>query len=173
MTILRDLITEAMEMKVKRQQEQQRELEEEDDNSVSLVFNIVLSIFLRCFDCFYPVLYSPCCGCSGLCRLSMCVTGGGGGGGLAHHGEVWLRKCWHHESDRHYEWWRSDHDWAWQHHAGVRPGHHGHQQRRGRRGWRRGLDEEWVLNCHERFAAWFAIHFIHYQTRLILFSFRI
>ena len=33
-TILRDLITEAMEMKAKRQQEQQRELEEEDDNSV-------------------------------------------------------------------------------------------------------------------------------------------
>ncbi|XP_062870722.1 serine/threonine-protein kinase 3 [Trichomycterus rosablanca] len=32
-SILRDLITEAMEMKVKRQQEQQRELEEEDDNS--------------------------------------------------------------------------------------------------------------------------------------------
>uniref|UniRef100_A0AAX7TB09 Serine/threonine-protein kinase 3 n=1 Tax=Astatotilapia calliptera TaxID=8154 RepID=A0AAX7TB09_ASTCA len=32
-TILRDLITEAMEMKAKRQQEQQRELEEEDDNS--------------------------------------------------------------------------------------------------------------------------------------------
>lgn len=36
-TILRDLITEAMEMKAKRQQEQQRELEEEDDNSVSLL----------------------------------------------------------------------------------------------------------------------------------------
>lgn len=35
-TILRDLITEAMEMKAKRQQEQQRELEEEDDNSVRL-----------------------------------------------------------------------------------------------------------------------------------------
>uniref|UniRef100_A0A6Q2X114 non-specific serine/threonine protein kinase n=1 Tax=Esox lucius TaxID=8010 RepID=A0A6Q2X114_ESOLU len=33
-SILRDLITEAMEMKAKRQQEQQRELEEEDDNSV-------------------------------------------------------------------------------------------------------------------------------------------
>lgn len=32
--ILRDLITEAMDMKVKRQQEQQRELEEDDDNSV-------------------------------------------------------------------------------------------------------------------------------------------
>uniref|UniRef100_A0A8C5D8H9 non-specific serine/threonine protein kinase n=1 Tax=Gouania willdenowi TaxID=441366 RepID=A0A8C5D8H9_GOUWI len=32
-TILRDLITEAMEMKAKRQQEQQRELEEDDDNS--------------------------------------------------------------------------------------------------------------------------------------------
>uniref|UniRef100_A0A671TVJ7 Serine/threonine-protein kinase 3 n=2 Tax=Sparus aurata TaxID=8175 RepID=A0A671TVJ7_SPAAU len=32
-SILRDLITEAMEMKAKRQQEQQRELEEEDDNS--------------------------------------------------------------------------------------------------------------------------------------------
>uniref|UniRef100_A0A8C6M2Q7 Serine/threonine-protein kinase 3 n=1 Tax=Nothobranchius furzeri TaxID=105023 RepID=A0A8C6M2Q7_NOTFU len=32
-TILRDLITEAMEMKAKRQQEQQRELEEEEDNS--------------------------------------------------------------------------------------------------------------------------------------------
>uniref|UniRef100_A0AAR2KIT6 non-specific serine/threonine protein kinase n=1 Tax=Pygocentrus nattereri TaxID=42514 RepID=A0AAR2KIT6_PYGNA len=32
-TILRDLITEAMDMKAKRQQEQQRELEEEDDNS--------------------------------------------------------------------------------------------------------------------------------------------
>ncbi|KAI7798497.1 serine/threonine-protein kinase 3 [Triplophysa rosa] len=32
-TILRDLITEAMEMKAKRQQEQQRELEEEDENS--------------------------------------------------------------------------------------------------------------------------------------------
>uniref|UniRef100_A0A8C5FGC1 non-specific serine/threonine protein kinase n=1 Tax=Gadus morhua TaxID=8049 RepID=A0A8C5FGC1_GADMO len=31
--ILRDLITEAMEMKAKRQQEQQRELEEEEDNS--------------------------------------------------------------------------------------------------------------------------------------------
>lgn len=42
MTILRDLITEAMEMKAKRQQEQQRELEEEDDNSVGLVFNTVL-----------------------------------------------------------------------------------------------------------------------------------
>lgn len=36
-TILRDLITEAMEMKAKRQQEQQRELEEEDDNSVSML----------------------------------------------------------------------------------------------------------------------------------------
>lgn len=36
MTILRDLITEAMEMKAKRQQEQQRELEEEDDNSVGV-----------------------------------------------------------------------------------------------------------------------------------------
>lgn len=36
-TILRDLITEAMEMKAKRQQEQQRELEEEDDNSVSVL----------------------------------------------------------------------------------------------------------------------------------------
>lgn len=36
-TILRDLITEAMEMKAKRQQEQQRELEEEDDNSVRLL----------------------------------------------------------------------------------------------------------------------------------------
>lgn len=35
-TILRDLITEAMEMKAKRQQEQQRELEEEDDNSVRM-----------------------------------------------------------------------------------------------------------------------------------------
>lgn len=33
-TILRDLITEAMEMKAKRQQEQQRELEEDDENSV-------------------------------------------------------------------------------------------------------------------------------------------
>lgn len=33
-TILRDLITEAMEMKIKRQQEQQRELEEDDENSV-------------------------------------------------------------------------------------------------------------------------------------------
>lgn len=33
-SILRDLITEAMEMKAKRQQEQQREQEEEDDNSV-------------------------------------------------------------------------------------------------------------------------------------------
>ncbi|XP_067356079.1 serine/threonine-protein kinase 3 isoform X2 [Channa argus] len=32
-TILRDLITEAMEMKAKRQQEQQRELEDDDDNS--------------------------------------------------------------------------------------------------------------------------------------------
>uniref|UniRef100_A0A672SET5 non-specific serine/threonine protein kinase n=1 Tax=Sinocyclocheilus grahami TaxID=75366 RepID=A0A672SET5_SINGR len=32
-TILRDLITEAMEMKAKRQQEQQRELEEDDENS--------------------------------------------------------------------------------------------------------------------------------------------
>uniref|UniRef100_A0A4W4G4Y4 Serine/threonine-protein kinase 3 n=1 Tax=Electrophorus electricus TaxID=8005 RepID=A0A4W4G4Y4_ELEEL len=32
-TILRDLITEAMDMKAKRQQEQQRELEEEDENS--------------------------------------------------------------------------------------------------------------------------------------------
>uniref|UniRef100_A0A8C1Q1U4 non-specific serine/threonine protein kinase n=2 Tax=Cyprinus carpio TaxID=7962 RepID=A0A8C1Q1U4_CYPCA len=31
--ILRDLITEAMDMKVKRQQEQQRELEEDDENS--------------------------------------------------------------------------------------------------------------------------------------------
>lgn len=36
-TILRDLITEAMEMKAKRQQEQQRELEEEDDNSVCML----------------------------------------------------------------------------------------------------------------------------------------
>lgn len=36
-TILRDLITEAMEMKAKRQQEQQRELEEEDDNSVRIL----------------------------------------------------------------------------------------------------------------------------------------
>lgn len=36
-TILRDLITEAMEMKVKRQQEQQRELEEDDENSVSCI----------------------------------------------------------------------------------------------------------------------------------------
>lgn len=36
-TILRDLITEAMEMKAKRQQEQQRELEEEDDNSVCIL----------------------------------------------------------------------------------------------------------------------------------------
>lgn len=35
-SILRDLITEAMEMKAKRQQEQQRELEEDDDNSVRL-----------------------------------------------------------------------------------------------------------------------------------------
>ena len=33
-SILRDLITEAMDMKAKRQQEQQRELEEEEDNSV-------------------------------------------------------------------------------------------------------------------------------------------
>ncbi|KAJ8334717.1 hypothetical protein SKAU_G00403560 [Synaphobranchus kaupii] len=32
-SILRDLITEAMEIKVKRHQEQQRELEEEDENS--------------------------------------------------------------------------------------------------------------------------------------------
>ncbi|XP_062385316.1 serine/threonine-protein kinase 3 [Sardina pilchardus] len=32
-SILRDLITEAMDMKAKRQQEQQRELEEEEDNS--------------------------------------------------------------------------------------------------------------------------------------------
>uniref|UniRef100_A0A8B9JUG1 non-specific serine/threonine protein kinase n=1 Tax=Astyanax mexicanus TaxID=7994 RepID=A0A8B9JUG1_ASTMX len=32
-SILRDLITEAMDMKAKRQQEQQRELEEEDENS--------------------------------------------------------------------------------------------------------------------------------------------
>lgn len=46
MTILRDLITEAMEMKAKRQQEQQRELEEEDDNSVGLVYNMVLSIYV-------------------------------------------------------------------------------------------------------------------------------
>lgn len=34
MSILRDLITEAMDMKAKRQQEQQRELEEEEENSV-------------------------------------------------------------------------------------------------------------------------------------------
>lgn len=51
MTILRDLITEAMEMKAKRQQEQQRELEEEDDNSVGLVYNMVLNISDLCFDC--------------------------------------------------------------------------------------------------------------------------
>ncbi len=31
---LRELITEAMEMKDKKQQEQQRELEEDDENSV-------------------------------------------------------------------------------------------------------------------------------------------
>lgn len=54
-TILRDLITEAMEMKAKRQQEQQRELEEEDDNSV------------RCYSSLgsqrkaaYKPLYSAC-----------------------------------------------------------------------------------------------------------------
>uniref|UniRef100_A0A8L0DJG8 non-specific serine/threonine protein kinase n=1 Tax=Oncorhynchus mykiss TaxID=8022 RepID=A0A8L0DJG8_ONCMY len=35
-TILRDLITESMEMKAKRQQEQQRELEEEDDSEVEV-----------------------------------------------------------------------------------------------------------------------------------------
>ncbi|GCB69309.1 hypothetical protein scyTo_0013954 [Scyliorhinus torazame] len=34
--ILRDLITEAMEIKAKRHQELQRELEEEDENSVSV-----------------------------------------------------------------------------------------------------------------------------------------
>ena len=34
MTILRDLILEAMEVKAKKQQEQQRELEEEEENSV-------------------------------------------------------------------------------------------------------------------------------------------
>uniref|UniRef100_A0ACB8FER5 Serine/threonine-protein kinase 3 n=1 Tax=Sphaerodactylus townsendi TaxID=933632 RepID=A0ACB8FER5_9SAUR len=33
-SILRDLITEAMEIKAKRHEEQQRELEEEDENSV-------------------------------------------------------------------------------------------------------------------------------------------
>lgn len=55
MTILKDLIIEAMEMKAKRQQEQQRELEEEDDNSVGLVFNMVLSIFVLCFE--YLIVY--------------------------------------------------------------------------------------------------------------------
>lgn len=34
MSILRDLITEAMEIKAKRHEEQQRELEEEEENSV-------------------------------------------------------------------------------------------------------------------------------------------
>lgn len=34
-SILRDLITEAMDIKAKRHQEQQRELEEEEENSVS------------------------------------------------------------------------------------------------------------------------------------------
>lgn len=37
-SILRDLITEAMEMKAKKQQEQQRELEEDDENSVGITF---------------------------------------------------------------------------------------------------------------------------------------
>lgn len=35
-SILRDLIIEAMEIKAKRHQEQQRELEDDDDNSVSV-----------------------------------------------------------------------------------------------------------------------------------------
>lgn len=61
-TILRDLITEAMEMKAKRQQEQQRELEEEDDNSVRVVIYSQKGLGwrnLRCnAACLNSVLYS-------------------------------------------------------------------------------------------------------------------
>lgn len=44
MILLRDLITEAMEMKIKRQQEQQRELEEDDENSVSCISVVQFTI---------------------------------------------------------------------------------------------------------------------------------
>lgn len=100
MTILRDLITEAMEMKAKRQQEQQRELEEEDDNSVRSVYNVVFSPFVHSFGFSIALYYI---GHAVKVQGCMYVSGGGGGGGLSHHGEIWLRKCWHHESNRHYE----------------------------------------------------------------------
>lgn len=82
-TILRDLITEAMEMKAKRQQEQQRELEEEEDNSVRM---------LRARSCVEVV------GLHVWCR-----PGGGDGGGLSHDGQVGLRRCRNHAGHQHHE----------------------------------------------------------------------
>lgn len=82
-SILRDLITEAMEMKAKRQQEQQRELEEEDDNSVRI---------LRGQSHLETV------GLSVWCR-----PGRGDRGGLSHHGQVGLRRCRDHEGHQHHE----------------------------------------------------------------------
>lgn len=58
MSILRDLITEAMEIKAKRHEEQQRELEEEDENSV-------------CENLCIPYLYMPLSANTKLCMLSV------------------------------------------------------------------------------------------------------
>lgn len=71
-TILRDLITEAMEMKAKKQQEQQREMEEEDDNSVRVLTS-----------CCSNQLYVK-----STCLIVLCLPGRGDGGGLSHYGEV-------------------------------------------------------------------------------------
>lgn len=121
-TILRDLITEAMEMKAKRQQEQQRELEEEDDNSVRMIRAQVKTTTRLDFVRELNV---------GILKSNIpCRPGGGDGGGLPHDGEVRLRGSRDHAGHQHHERWGADHDRTWQHHAGVRPGHHGHQQRR-------------------------------------------
>ncbi len=86
--------------------------------------------------------------CFSWCRMWLRCAGWGSGSGFPHHGEVRFRERWNHASHWHHERRRSDHDRAWQHHAGVWPGHHGHQQRWWWWWWwwgRSRLDEEWVF----------------------------
>lgn len=58
-SILRDLITEAMEIKAKRHEEQQRELEEEDENSVCVCFLFQTDVVENCVICGMQAIHTP------------------------------------------------------------------------------------------------------------------
>jgi len=77
-------------------------------------------------------------------HMTECLPGGGDGGGLSHDGEVRLRGRRNHAGHQHHEWRGTDHDRTRQHHARVRPGHHGHQQWWWWRWGRPGIHEEWA-----------------------------